>query len=104
MRMLCNSTFLFDTQTHHSPKIKEFREIMTDILQQEDRKVVVFSEFERMTRLAGKELSKLGIWFVLLHGGIPSQQRGASIEKFRNDPASDYSRPMDTGRPAIISG
>ncbi len=29
MRMLCNSTFLFDKQTHHSPKLQEFREIMT---------------------------------------------------------------------------
>ena len=32
MRMLCNSTFLFDKQTHHSPKLQEFREIMTDLV------------------------------------------------------------------------
>jgi SNF2 family DNA or RNA helicase len=25
MRMLCNSTFLFDKKTHHSPKLQEFR-------------------------------------------------------------------------------
>ena len=30
MRMLCNSTFLFDKRTHHSPKLEEFREIIRE--------------------------------------------------------------------------
>ena len=49
MRMLCNSTFLFDKQTHHSPKLEEFREIIRELALEENRKVVVFSEYERMT-------------------------------------------------------
>jgi len=97
MRMLCNSTFLFDKQTHHSPKLQEFREIMTDFVVGEERKVVVFSEFERMTHLAGEELRKLGIGFVSLHGGVPSRQRGALIEKFRNDPACKVFLSTDAG-------
>jgi SNF2 family DNA or RNA helicase len=97
MRMLCNSTFLFDQQTHHSPKLQEFREIMTDLVLEEDRKAVVFSEFERMTRLAGEELRKLGIGFVSLHGGVPSRQRGALIEKFRKDPACKVFLSTDAG-------
>ncbi len=97
MRMLCNSTFLFDKQTRHSPKLQEFREIMTDLAQGEERKVVVFSEFERMTHLAGEELRKLGIGFVSLHGGVPSHQRGALIEKFRNDPACKVFLSTDAG-------
>jgi superfamily II DNA or RNA helicase/predicted nucleic acid-binding Zn finger protein len=97
MRMLCNSTFLFDKQTHHSPKLKEFREVMTDLVLEEDRKAVVFSEFERMTRLAGEELRKLGIGFVSLHGGVPSRQRGALMEKFRNDPACKVFLSTDAG-------
>ncbi len=97
MRMLCNSTFLFDKQTHHSPKLKEFREIMTDVVLEEERKAVVFSEFERMTHLAGEELRKLGIGFVSLHGGVPSRQRGALIEKFRNDPACKVFLSTDAG-------
>ena len=97
MRMLCNSTFLFDKQTHHSPKLKEFREIMTDLVLEGDRKAVVFSEFERMTRLAGEELRKLGIGFVSLHGGVPSRQRGALMEKFRNDPACKVFLSTDAG-------
>ncbi|HZB87301.1 MAG TPA: DEAD/DEAH box helicase [Terracidiphilus sp.] len=97
MRMLCNSTFLFDKQTHHSPKLQEFREIITDVVVEEDRKAVVFSEFERMTHLAGEELRKLGIEFVSLHGGVPSRQRGALIERFRNDPACKVFLSTDAG-------
>jgi hypothetical protein len=97
MRMLCNSTFLFDKQTHHSPKLKEFREIITDLVLEGDRKAVVFSEFERMTRLAGEELRKLGIGFVSLHGGVPSRQRGALMEKFRTDPKCKVFLSTDAG-------
>ncbi len=85
MRMLCNSTFLFDKQTNHSPKLAEFREIVRELAIEEGRKVVVFSEYERMTHLAGEELKKLGIGFVSLHGGVPSRNRGALMEKFRRD-------------------
>jgi superfamily II DNA or RNA helicase len=97
MRMLCNSTFLFDKQTHHSPKLEEFREILRELAIEENRKVVVFSEYERMTYLAGKELSKLGIGFVSLHGGVPSRQRGALIQKFHNDPACKVFLSTDAG-------
>ena len=85
MRMLCNSTFLFDKQTNHSPKLAEFREIVRELAIEEGRKVVVFSEYERMTHLAGEELEKLGIGFVSLHGSVPSRNRGALIEKFQRD-------------------
>jgi len=85
MRMLCDSTFLFDKQTNHSPKLEEFREIIRELAIEEGRKVVVFSEYERMTHLAGRELEKMGVGFVSLHGGVPSRNRGALMEKFRRD-------------------
>jgi SNF2 family DNA or RNA helicase len=97
MRMLCNSTFLFDKETHHSPKLEEFREILMELAIEENRKVVVFSEYERMTYLAGEELRKMKIGFVSLHGGVPSRQRGALIEKFRNDPACKVFLSTDAG-------
>jgi len=59
--------------------------------------VVVFSEYERMTYLAGEELRKLKIGFVSLHGGVPSRQRAALIEKFRNDPACKVFLSTDAG-------
>ena len=97
MRMLCNSTFLFDKQTNHSPKLEEFREIVRELAIEENRKVVVFSEYERMTWLAGEELEKLGIGFVSLHGGVPSRNRGALMEKFRDDPECKVFLSTDAG-------
>jgi hypothetical protein len=97
MRMLCNSTFLFDKQTNHSPKLEEFREIVRELAIEEGRKVVVFSEYERMTHLAGKELEKLGIGFVSLHGGVPSRNRGALMEKFRRDAGCRVFLSTDAG-------
>lgn len=97
MRMLCNSTFLFDKETHVSPKLAEFREIIRELTIEEERKVVVFSEFERMTWLAGKELEKLGIGFVSLHGQIPSRKRGALIEEFRRNPDCRVFLSTDAG-------
>lgn len=85
MRMLCNSTFLFDKRTHHSPKLAEFREIIRELALEEKRKVVVFSEYERMTYLAGEELRKMKIGFVSLHGSVPSRKRGALIDTFHRD-------------------
>jgi superfamily II DNA or RNA helicase len=97
MRMLCDSTFLFDKQTNHSPKLEEFREIIRELVLEEDRKVVVFSEYERMTHLAGLELEKLKIGFVSLHGGVPSRNRGALMEKFRADPRCRVFLSTDAG-------
>jgi len=97
MRMLCNSTFLFDKQTNHSPKLAEFREIVRELTIEEGRKVVVFSEYERMTHLVGQELEKLGIGFVSLHGGVPSRNRGALMEKFRRDPECCVFLSTDAG-------
>ena len=97
MRMLCNSTFLFDKQTNHSPKLAEFREIVRELAIGENRKVVVFSEYERMTHLAGEELRKLGIGFVSLHGGVPARRRGALMAKFREDPECRVFLSTDAG-------
>ncbi|PYV95726.1 MAG: helicase SNF2 [Acidobacteria bacterium] len=97
MRMLCNSTFLFDKRTHHSPKLEEFREIIRELTVEENRKVVVFSEYERMTFLAGEELRKMGIGFVSLHGGVPSRKRGALIETFQSQPNCRVFLSTDAG-------
>src|ERR1039458_3156807 len=97
MRMLCNSTFLFDKQTNYSPKLAEFREVVRELVIEEGRKVVVFSEYERMTHLAGEELKRLGIGFVSLHGGVPSRNRGALMEKFRRDAECKVFLSTDAG-------
>jgi superfamily II DNA or RNA helicase len=85
MRMLCNSTFLFDKETNFSPKLEEFREIIRELALEEKRKVVVFSEYERMTYLASQVLTKLRIGWVSLHGSVPGRKRGELMTRFRED-------------------
>jgi superfamily II DNA or RNA helicase len=97
MRMLCNSTFLFDKRTHHSPKLAEFREIIRELALEENRKVVVFSEYERMTYLAGEELRKMKIGFVSLHGGVPPHKRGKLIDTFHHDEKCKVFLSTDAG-------
>ena len=97
MRMLCNSTFLFDKETNHSPKLDEFREIIRELAIEEGRKTVVFSEYERMTRLAATELTNLGIEFVSLHGGVPTPKRGELMDRFRTDPNCRVFLSTDAG-------
>jgi len=97
IRMLCDSTFLFDKKTNFSPKLEEFREVVRELVLEQGRKVVVFSEYERMTFLAGEELKALGIGFVSLHGGVPSKNRGALMDKFRGDSACRVFLSTDAG-------
>jgi superfamily II DNA/RNA helicase len=97
MRMLCNSTFLFDKATNFSPKLEEFREIVHELAVEEKRKVVVFSEYERMTHLAGQELTKLKIGWVSLHGNVPTRKRGELISRFGKDPDCKVFLSTDAG-------
>jgi len=93
MRMLCNSTFLSDKRTRHSPKLDEFREIIRELTLEKNRKVVVFSEYERMTFLAGEQLRKMGIGFVSLHGGFPPVSGVHSSKNFRASLTAGSSSP-----------
>ncbi len=97
MRMLCNSTFLFDKETNFSPKLAEFREIIRELAIEEKRKVVVFSEYERMTHLASQELTKLGIGWVSLHGNVPARKRGELMARFRKEPDCRVFLSTDAG-------
>jgi superfamily II DNA or RNA helicase len=97
MRMLCNSTFLFDKATNFSPKLEEFREIVHELTIEEKRKVVVFSEYERMTHLASQELTKLKIGWVSLHGNVPARKRGELIARFGKDPDCKVFLSTDAG-------
>jgi SNF2 family DNA or RNA helicase len=97
MRMLCNSTFLFDKETNFSPKLEEFREVIRELAVEEKRKVVVFSEYERMTFLVSQELTKLGIGWVSLHGNVPARKRGDLMVRFRQDPDCRVFLSTDAG-------
>lgn len=86
MRMVCNSTYLIDRKTNISPKLNELEGILDELVVQNNRKMVIFSEWTTMTFLIGKYLSQAKIPFVELSGKIPVHKRQALIDEFTNNP------------------
>ena len=87
MRMLADSTFIIDQdlEHRHDMKVGEVMNILEDALCGGEEKIVVFSEWERMSRLIAMELDARGIRYEFLHGSVPAKKRGELIERFQND-------------------
>lgn len=97
-RMACNSASLVDEEiTSPSPKIEELASILDDLCLQNGLKVVVFSQWERMTRMVEERLNKMKIGSVRLHGGVPTPKRGELMERFKNDDAVQVFISTDAG-------
>lgn len=97
MRLLCDSTFLFDKQTRVSPKLDEFAEVLRQILDSGDHKVVVFSQWETMLTLAAADMREASIDYALLHGGMQGKERKAVLERFKNEPQCRIFLSTDAG-------
>ena len=97
MRMLCDSTYILDQKTRNDTKVDEALNIITNLLETEGEKVVVFSQWERMTRLIAQELTKREIGFEYLYGGVPSEARGKLITNFADNPESRVFLSTDAG-------
>ncbi|MBO4719678.1 MAG: DEAD/DEAH box helicase family protein [Prevotella sp.] len=97
MRMLCDSTYILDQKTRNDTKVDEALNIITSLLESEGEKVVVFSQWERMTRLIAQELTKREIGFEYLHGAVPSEARGKLITNFADNPDSRVFLSTDAG-------
>ena len=85
MRMSCDSTYLVDQKTRHDTKISELFYILEERLSEPEEKVVIFSQWERMTRIVSQELEEREVEFAYLHGGVPSDKRGNLLDRFRED-------------------
>jgi SNF2 family DNA or RNA helicase len=97
MRMVCDSTFIIDQRTRKDTKIEELMNILEEFFETNDSKVVIFSQWERMTRLVADELEKRDFGFEYLHGGIPSQKREKLLTNFKENPNSRIFLSTDTG-------
>ncbi len=97
MRMVCDSTYILDQKTRFDTKIDELMNVLNEVFENGDEKVVVFSQWERMTRLVGAELDKINIRYEYLHGGIPSAKRKDLIDNFTDIPESRVFLTTDAG-------
>ncbi|MDP2058525.1 MAG: DEAD/DEAH box helicase [Flavobacteriaceae bacterium] len=87
MRMSCDSSYLVDKESNHSPKLLELKEILLEKfdLKNNNRKIIIFSEWKRMLHIIGKMLNESGLGFVELSGSVPVKNRKKIIEEFENN-------------------
>jgi superfamily II DNA or RNA helicase len=86
MRMVCDSTYLVDGLTDVGAKAGVVERVLREITSEAGAKVVVFSAWLRMHALIAKRLDKLGLGHVHFHGGVPTRDRQALVQRFRDDP------------------
>ncbi len=96
-RMACDAAGLVDKETIGSPKLEELGRILEELCVDRGRKIVVFSQWERMTAMAEDVARALGLGTVRLHGGVASNLRGALIDRFCEDPAIQVFLSTDAG-------
>ncbi len=97
MRMVCDSTYLIDKQTNISPKLAELVSILNELVVDNGRKVIIFSEWTTMTYLIGKVLSEMGIGFVEFTGKVPVSKRQILVEEFHENPECMVFLSTDAG-------
>jgi superfamily II DNA or RNA helicase len=97
MRMSCNSTYLLDHETDHGTKVDELMTLLEECLEQPGAKVVVFSQWVRTHELIVRRLQARRWGHVLFHGGVPSEQRPALIDRFHADPDCRLFLSTDAG-------
>jgi superfamily II DNA or RNA helicase len=119
MRILCNAYAQFDWKAFErrvrhatmptraeiknlgSPKLEEFERVMEDLLDDGGGKIVVFSQWERMLRLAHFVVRELlherDLRADVFHGGLNSRARDDMLESFRLDPEFHVLFSTDAG-------
>ncbi len=96
-RMACNAAGLVDKESIGSPKLDEVATLLEELCLQDGLKVVVFSQWERMTLMVEQLAKKLRIGSVRLHGGVPTAKRGDLMDRFLEDDATQIFISTDAG-------
>jgi len=85
-RMSADSTYLVNKEKPgYSTKLEYLDELFERLFEEEDRKVVLFSEWTTMLDLIEPLLTKRKLPFVRLDGSVPQRQREELVHQFQND-------------------
>ncbi len=86
-RMSADSTFLVDKQPPgYSSKLEALDDLLGSLLAEEDRKIILFSEWTTMLGLIEPLVKKRGAQYVRLDGSVPQKQRQQLVQTFQKDP------------------
>jgi ERCC4-related helicase len=96
-RMCANSTYLVNKEEPaYSSKLERLAELIDEIIEEKDRKVVLFSEWTTMLNLIEPLLRKR-VRFVRLDGSVPQKQRQPLVHEFQTDPACRFFLTTNAG-------
>lgn len=96
MRMICDTNYILDPEDRACPKLAELERVLEDC-RENDAKVIVFSEWERMLDLVRDLCKRRGTGFAWHTGRVPQQKRRAEINAFKHDPACRVFLSTDSG-------
>lgn len=97
MRMVCNSTYIIDQETNYQTKLDELFNILDEVITTGEEKIVIFSQWERFTRLIAAELDNQKIGYANLNGTVPSHKRKDLFDRFNNDETCRIFLSTDAG-------
>ena len=97
MRMSCDSTYLLDQKTDFGVKADEIMELLSEMLEDAQTKVVVFSQWVRMHELIVNRLKHKRWPHVLFYGGVPGPKRKHLVQRFKEDPDCRLFLATDAG-------
>jgi len=97
MRMLCDTPYILDQDCRISPKLKELGNILQELAEDGDHKIIIFSEWERMLKLVREQAEEMGLGYALHTGKVPQPKRRDEIRRFKNDPECRLFLSTDSG-------
>lgn len=87
MRMACDTPAILDNaKRYECPKLDEIEKLFPELLEDPERKIVVFSEWITMLELVRDYAVDAGWEFAWHTGSVPQQRRRLEIKRFRDDP------------------
>ncbi len=86
-RMAADSTFLVDKEPPgYSTKLEYLDELLGRLFEEDDRKVILFSEWTTMLDKIEPLLAKRTLGYVRLDGSVPQRQRAELVHTFQTSP------------------
>ena len=87
MRMVCDTPQILDPDTaYECPKLEELKRVLSELMEDPNRKIIIFSEWVRMLELIREFAVEHELEFAWHTGSVPQHRRRAEILRFRDDP------------------
>lgn len=96
MRMICDTNYILDSKDRTCPKLDELGKLLEECVEN-DAKVIIFSEWERMLQLVRDLCEERGLGHAWHTGSVPQQRRRGEINSFKDDPACRVLLSTDCG-------